>query len=80
MRLWRVTVSTTVFVLAESRKEAVEDALDASPGENPDVTEARPVTDVQDVPTAWRDAIPYGDNDAETTCAGFLASLDKEAT
>ena len=79
MALYICEVSVTVIVDADGEQEACELAIDGAEeelGNSPDCM-PRKITDPDQVPTEWLDAIPYGSDLSDATVAQRMAELFK---
>jgi hypothetical protein len=65
-RLYEVTLTTVVYVMAENGAEACRIAKSHASDEEPDSHEATEITGMDGVPRAWRDSIPYGEEQDRT--------------
>lgn len=78
--LWRVTVEYTMLVVADNERQAEAEAVyNAREDGEPDLTTAREVRAIEDVPPDWRDSLPFGgDPKDERTCRERIQKkLDK---
>lgn len=79
-RLWRVTVEYTLLVVADSEREAETEAeyYAGEDGSEPDMSIARQVRTIEDVPNEWRNSIPFGgDRKDERTCRERVTPNDE---
>jgi hypothetical protein len=80
MKLYKVEVQYTTYVVAESvraaKREGVSrDAMSDVDEINCDLVHATEVTDIATVPDEWKDSYPFGAFAAHT-CAEILAATD----
>ena len=59
-KIWRVEISYEIYVLAENERLAVDAAHEGVGDEEPEVECATEVKTLDEIPTQWRDALPYG--------------------
>lgn len=81
-QLYAVHIEDTIMVMAEDEHSAEEKALYAQRHEvdtDPDVYMAFIVSDIKEVPAAWVDSIPYGE-DQDRTCKQILTPQIPENT
>lgn len=75
-RLYKATVESEFFVLADSVVDACSKARayvhQAMRDQEPELGFVDEVTDIQDVPKEWRDSYPYGQGRDEKTCVEIL--------
>ena len=67
MPIYRVLVGYEICVKAESKMDAQHEAERTVRGEIPDELWADEIEEPEDVPVAWRESIPYGENQNRTT-------------
>jgi hypothetical protein len=77
MALYICAVTVTLIVDADWCVEATELAIDHARDELRNAPDClvRKVTDPDDVPTAWLDSIPYGDEGGDLTVAQRMAEM-----
>ncbi|MFH1690586.1 MAG: hypothetical protein ABIE42_10190 [Candidatus Eisenbacteria bacterium] len=74
-RLFRVTISATVYILAEDENEAEDEARELHSEETGRTIRADEATDVPDV---WEDSYPFG-GDGTKTCREILDAPEDES-
>lgn len=70
-KLYKVTISTTLMVVAPDFVKAEEVAFDNQRNEDYEMV-ADEIFSVEEIPTDWLGGVPYGDNDDEKTCEEIL--------
>lgn len=71
MKIFEVSVTKTIIVLAEDEREAELEAGTYESEEDGDVHVVGEITSMDQVPDQWKDALPYG-GDGELTIKQLL--------
>lgn len=71
MKIFEVSVMKTIYVLAETEREAELEAGTYESEEDGDIHVEREITAVDQIPEEWKDAYPYG-GDGEMSIRDIL--------
>lgn len=77
-RLFEVTVTKTILVLADDEREAELEAGTYESEEDGSIDVLGEVTSIDRVPEEWKDALPFGDQEGDLTVRQkTVAQLDE---
>lgn len=71
-KLFEVTVTKTIYVIAEDGREAELEAMTYESEENGDIDVSREITSIDQVSEEWKDALPFGGEEEEVTIRQML--------
>lgn len=71
-RIFEVTVTKTILVLAEDEREAELEAGTYESEEDGSIDVLGEVTSIDRVPEEWKDALPFGDQEGDLTVRQIL--------